>query len=101
MLFIKYLPETTNGEDIFSEVIQYINGENIQLTNLLNIASDGAAAMTGKEKGFVSTMKSVASHIFYVHVPIHRWHLAAWNIGSHMQDAFNTVIHAIYFVQSK
>ncbi|XP_029643370.1 SCAN domain-containing protein 3-like [Octopus sinensis] len=57
MLFIKSLSETTNVEDIFNEVMQYFNDKNIPLTNLINTASDGAAAMTGKVKGFVSRMK--------------------------------------------
>ena len=50
MLFIKSLPETTTGKDIFNEVMQYINNKNIPLTNLIYIASDGSAAMTGKLK---------------------------------------------------
>ncbi|CAI9726108.1 Hypothetical predicted protein [Octopus vulgaris] len=50
MLFIKSLSETTTGEDIFKEVMQYFNDKNIPLTNLINIASDGAAAMTGKSQ---------------------------------------------------
>ncbi|XP_029641217.1 SCAN domain-containing protein 3-like [Octopus sinensis] len=100
ILFIKSLSETTNGDDIVSEVMQYFNDKSIPLTNLINIASDGAAAMTGKVKGFVSRMKSVAPHIFYVHCIIHRQHLVAKNIGSHMEEALNTVIHAINFVKS-
>ena len=40
MLFITFFPETTTGEDIFNEVIQYFNSKNIPLTNLINIASD-------------------------------------------------------------
>ncbi|XP_014771897.1 SCAN domain-containing protein 3-like [Octopus bimaculoides] len=39
MLLIKSLSETTNGEDIFNEVMQYFDDK---LTNLINIASDGA-----------------------------------------------------------
>ena len=46
MLFIKSLPETTTGEDIFNEAKQYFNNRNIPLTNLINIALDGAATMT-------------------------------------------------------
>ncbi|CAI9717447.1 domain-containing 3-like [Octopus vulgaris] len=99
-LFIQSLSETTNGENIFNEVMQYFNDKNIPLTNLINIASDGAAAMTGKVKGFVSRMKSVAPHIFYIHCIIHRQHLVAKNIGRHMEEALNTVIHAINFVKS-
>ena len=54
MLFITTLHETTTGENIFDEVIQYFNSKNIPLTNLINVASDEADAMTGKVKGFIS-----------------------------------------------
>ena len=60
MLFINRLPETTTGENIFNEVMSYFNNKSIPLTNLINIASDGAAAMTGKVKGFTYRIKSVA-----------------------------------------
>jgi len=100
MLFIKSLPETTTGEDIFNEIMQYFNNKNIPLTNLITIASDGAAAMTGKVKGFVSRMKFVAPHIFHIHCFIHRQHLVAKNIGGDMQEALNAAIHAINFVKS-
>ena len=54
MLFIKSLPETTTGKDTFNEIMQYFNNKNIPLTNLINIASNGVAAMAGKVKGFIS-----------------------------------------------
>ena len=60
MLFINRLPESTTGEDIFNEVMSYFTNENTPLTNLINIAPDGGAAMTGKVKQFISRMKSVA-----------------------------------------
>ena len=57
MLFIKCLPEATTAGDIFNEIMQYFNNENIPITNWINIASDGVAAITGKVKGFISRMK--------------------------------------------
>ena len=69
MLFIKSLHETTTGEDIINVVMQYFNNNNIPLNNLINIASDGAAAMTGKVKGVLESarMKSAAPRIFHIH----------------------------------
>ena len=80
--------------------MQYFNNKNIPLTNLINIASDGAAAMTGKVKEFISRIKSVAPHIFHIHCIIHRQHLAAKNIGGYMEEELNAAIHAINFVKS-
>ena len=61
--------------------MQYFNDKNISLTNLINIALDGAAAITEKLKNFVSILKSVT--MFYIHYIIHRQHLAAKNIERH------------------
>ena len=80
--------------------MQYFNNKNIPLTNLINIASDGAAAMTGKVKGFISRMKSVAPPILHIHCVIHREHLVAKNIEGDMEEAPNTAIHATNFVKS-
>ena len=56
--------------------------------------------MTGKDKGFISRMKSAYPHIFHIHCIIHRQHLVAKNIGGGMVEALNTAIHATNFVKS-
>ena len=101
MLFIKSLPETTRGEDIFNHVMQYCKDKGIPLANLIYIASDGAAAMTGRVKGLVSRMKSVAPHITNIHCIVHRQHLAAKNIAGGMEEALNAAIHASNSVKLK
>ena len=100
MLFFKSLPETTHGEDIFNHIMQYFDDKGIPLTNLIYIALDGAKAMTGKVKGFVSRMKAVAPHISHVHCIVHRQHFAAKSVGGDMDEALNPAIHAINFVKA-
>ena len=87
-----------DGKDKFNEVMQHVKEANISLTTLINIASDGTAAMTGKQKGFVPRMKSVAPRFLYVHCIINGEHLVADDIGGYVQQALFTDIHAIYFV---
>ena len=50
MLFIKSLPETTFGADIFDHIMQYFNDKGILLTNLIYIASDGAKSHDWKSE---------------------------------------------------
>ena len=82
MLFIKSLPETTRGEDIFNHIMQYSSDKGIPLTNLIYIELelDEATTMTERIKGFVSRMKSIAPHIFDVYCIVHSYHLAGKNI---------------------
>ena len=66
MLFIKSLPETTNGLDVFNEVLRCFSNENTPLTNLINIASDGAAGMAWKsERIYFYYEISYSSHPLY------------------------------------
>ena len=78
--------------------MQHIKDTNISLTNLINIVSDGTAAMTGKQRGFVSRMKSVAPRFLYIHCIIHGQQWVVDDIGGYVQQALFTAIHAIYFV---
>ena len=85
MLFIESLPETTNGEDVVDDVMQYFNDiKDIPTTNVISIAWNGVAAMTGPVEDFVSGMKSVALHIFYAQCIILRQRLVAENNGGDM-----------------
>ena len=56
--------------------------------------------MTGKVKGFIYRMKSVAPHIFHIHCIIHIQQLVAKNIGGDMKEALNTSMHATNFDKS-
>ena len=100
LLFLKSLPETTRGEDIFSHIMQHFNDKGIPWTNLIYVALDGAKAMTGKVKSFVSRMKAVAPYISHIHCIVLRQHLAAKGVGGDMEEALNATIHAINFVKA-
>ena len=78
----------------------YLNDKYIPLTNFINIASIGAAAVTGKVTGVACKIKSVAPHVLYIHCINHRQHQPANNIVGDILQAFNTVINAINFVKS-
>ena len=59
MLFINKLIDT-RSETSFAAVYDFLHNNGIPLSNLLQIATDGASSMTGKHNGFVAKLKEVA-----------------------------------------
>ena len=70
------------------------------MSNLLQIATDGASAMTGKHNSFVAKLKEVAPHIITIHCIIHRQHLTAKSLNNDMEEALKITILAISFVKA-
>ena len=99
MLFINKLIDT-RSETIYAAVYNFLHDNGIPLSNLLQIATDGASAMTGKHNGFVAKFKEVAPHIMTIHCIIHRQHLAAKSLDNEMEEALKVAIAAINFVKA-
>ena len=98
MLFINKLIDT-RSETIYAAVYDFLHNNEIPLSNLLQITTDGASAMTGKHNGFVAKFKEVAPHIITIHCIIHRQHLAAKSLDNDMEEALKVAISAINFVK--
>ena len=58
ILFINKLIDT-RSETIFAAVYDFLQNNGIPLSNLLQIATDSASAMTGKHNGFVAKLIEV------------------------------------------
>ena len=99
MLFINKLTDTRN-ETIYAAVYDFLHNNGIPLSNLLQVATGGASAMTGKHNGFVAKLKKVAPHIMTIHCIIHRQHLAAKSLNNDMEEALKVTISAISFVKA-
>jgi len=59
MLFVKPLPTTTTGADIFNLVDSYFQAQSIDWKKCSSIATDGAPALTGRHSGFIALVKKV------------------------------------------
>ena len=59
ILFINKLIDTQN-ETIYAAVYDFLHNNGIPLSNLLQIATDGASAVTRKHNGFVAKLKEVS-----------------------------------------
>uniref|UniRef100_A0A3Q4GL74 SUEL-type lectin domain-containing protein n=1 Tax=Neolamprologus brichardi TaxID=32507 RepID=A0A3Q4GL74_NEOBR len=71
-LFCKALPEKTTAEEIFRVTSEYLEQGQLKWENCTCVCSDGAAAMIGRTKGFVSRVKAIHPDDILTHCFLHR-----------------------------
>uniref|UniRef100_A0A8C4XEM1 HAT C-terminal dimerisation domain-containing protein n=1 Tax=Erpetoichthys calabaricus TaxID=27687 RepID=A0A8C4XEM1_ERPCA len=74
---------------------------NIQWSNCIAICTDGAAAMTGSKKGFVSCVKQKNPIIQITHCCIHREALMVKNLPEELLNTMNECIKIINIIKSR
>ena len=76
-LFCKAMPEKTTGEEIFRVTSEYLNQGGLQWDSCVGVCTDGAAAMVGRIKGFVSRVRERNPDVVVTHCFLHREALVA------------------------
>ncbi|KFD45186.1 LOW QUALITY PROTEIN: hypothetical protein M513_13937, partial [Trichuris suis] len=107
LLFAKELLTDTRGESIFHTVEDFFKENEIALTNVIAVATDGAPSMLARHRGFLSYLKEkvpdlLAVHcgsfkekvpdLLAVHCVIHRQHLEAKRLSDRVIDSLQYVI---------
>ncbi len=100
MLFAEFLNTDTKGATVVQCVKQYFEAYNLPLVNIYACATDGAPAMIGRYRGFMSLLKSEVPNVLTIHCVIHRQHLAAKHLSGRLHDALQTVIRCINKIKS-
>ncbi|CDW61102.1 hypothetical protein TTRE_0000953001 [Trichuris trichiura] len=100
MLFAKELVTDTRGESIFLVLKDFFEEKEIPLSNITAVATDGAPAMTGRQRGFIAHLKQIVPDIVAVHCVIHREHLAAKRLSNRLNSLLRLVINAISKIKS-
>ncbi|KAF2364946.1 Ribonuclease H-like domain, partial [Trinorchestia longiramus] len=96
LLFVKELETDTCGESIFAEVELFFRGRGIPMENIIASTTDGAPALTGKYKGFLSYLKKAVPGVLKIHCVIYRQHLVAKNLSSgRLCKSLDTVMKAV------
>nr|XP_039259580.1 SCAN domain-containing protein 3-like [Styela clava] len=95
MLFAIDLPADTRAMTVFTAVERFYNEKKIPLQNILQCATDGAAAMVGKHRGFIALMRRKIPGLIATHCVIHRQHLVARNLSAELHDALHIAIKCI------
>ncbi|GFR04289.1 SCAN domain-containing protein 3 [Trichonephila clavata] len=100
-LFYKEVPERTTGEEIFRVTDDFFKICNIQWSNCIAVCTDGAAAMTGNKKGFVSCVKQKNPTVQFTHCCIHREALMVKNLPEELLNTINECIKIINLIKSR
>ncbi|VVC25087.1 Reverse transcriptase domain [Cinara cedri] len=100
LLFARTLTTDTRSESIFNVLKDYFTDKAIPLTNIISAATDGAPAMVGRYRGFLSHLKPVYKHktyvpeLFAIHCVINRQHLVAKNLSARLHKSLQLIINA-------
>lgn len=95
LLFARPLTTDTKGKSIFHVLKDYFMDKAIPLSNIISVATDGAPAMVGCYRGFISFLKENVPGVLAVHCVIHRQHLVAKNLNVRLHESLQFVIDAI------
>jgi hypothetical protein len=96
---------TTTGADVLSAVLKVVKRIGLDLNRLTSLTTDGAPAMTGDKKGFVSRMiehcrsLGCTQEIKRIHCIIHQEALCAKS--TKMTEVMTTAVKAVNYVLAR
>lgn len=99
LLGLKTLHGHTRGEDIYEAIMQMLNEMGIDLKTVVSIATDGAPAMTGRERGDVQRLKEHHPDLLSYHCIIHQSVLCA-NLGKEYSDVMETIMKLVNYLRA-
>ena len=93
-----YETKTTDGKALYDLITKAISDLNLDLTNIVGKCFDGAANMSGKEKGLAARMKNCSPLAVYVHCYGHLLNLALQDTMSEVEPLRNALgtIQSLY-----
>ncbi|KFD68115.1 hypothetical protein M514_08498, partial [Trichuris suis] len=100
LLSSKELETDTRGESIFQVVQEFFSEKGIPLQNIIAVATDGAPAMVGCHRGFISHLKKIVPNVLSIHCVLHRQHLVARRLSPRLNESLQYVISAVNKIKS-
>ncbi|XP_061915868.1 zinc finger BED domain-containing protein 5-like [Entelurus aequoreus] len=100
-LFCKTLPEKSTGEEIFRVTSEYFDKSGLSWENCTGVCTDGAAAMVGRVKGFVSRVKEKNPDVIVTHCFLHREALVAKTLPADLAPVLDDVVRIVNFVKTR
>ena len=100
-LFCRPLAKNTTGEEIFKKVDFFFEKHQLEWSNCVSVCADGAPAMMGSNKGFMSFVKRKNNNISVVHCLLHRENLATKEIQENLAIVFKEVVSVVNYIKSR
>ena len=100
-LFCRPLAKNTTGEEIFKKVDFFYEEHQLEWSNCVSVCADGAPAMMGSNKGFMSFVKRKNNNISVVHCLLHRENLATKEIQENLAIVFKEVVSVVNYIKSR
>lgn len=95
LLFARTLETDTKGHSIFQTVEEFFKQKDIPIRNVVACATDGAASMIGRHRGFIAFLKKAVPNVVTIHCIIHRQHLVAKHLTPSLNVSLSIVITAV------
>lgn len=93
----------TRGEDLHKVLMEYFENAHLDLKKVISVTTDGARAMTGKNKGLVGLIKNdpkFNENVLFYHCIIHQSVLCS-KLSPDLESKMQVVIKIINFIRSK
>ena len=100
-LFCKCLPHNTTGEEIYRVTTEYLEQGGLSWRNCNSVCTDGAAAMTGNAKGFISRIRAQNPHVRTTHCFLHREALVAKTLPKELSDVLDGAVGIVNFIKAR
>ncbi|XP_078509146.1 general transcription factor II-I repeat domain-containing protein 2B-like [Lissotriton helveticus] len=93
----------TRGEDVLNSMCNYFNTNDIPLNTLVSITTDGAPAMVGHDRGFVSMLKKklIGQTVIDYHCIIHQEVLCAKLKHGELNNVLKGAVKIVNFIRAK
>ena len=100
-LFCRSLAKNITGEEIFKKVDFFFEEHQLEWSNCVSVCADGAPAMMGSNKGFISFVKKKNNNISVVQCLLHRENLATKEIQENLAIVFKEVVSVVNYIKSR
>ncbi|XP_039670584.1 zinc finger BED domain-containing protein 5-like [Perca fluviatilis] len=101
VLFCRPLQSHTTGEAIFNVLDIFIRENGLTWDRCVSLCTDGARAMTGRERGLAARVQQVAPLVKWTHCMVHREALAAKKMPVLFDSVLNQSVKMLNLIKSR